>query len=106
MSSQQFISTAQYEELSNKYMELEKKLNEEREEYKIYYKYTRGSSNVINMLKNEESGNNEAFVNKEYFYENAYVETLKNKINLLIRHNDNLKDKIIGLNEHMANMGI
>jgi len=105
-NDQQFITIAQYEELSNKYMELEKKLKEEREEYKSYYKYVRESSNVINMIKNEELMNNEGFVNKEYFYEKSYIESLKNKINHLIRHNDDLKDKIIRLNEHMENMHV
>ena len=68
------------EELLKRIETLEKTLKEEREEYREYY----------NRCKN--NTNDEVYVDKDYYKESQYIETLKKQINVLINQNMYLKD--------------
>ena len=75
------------EQISN----MKKSIEEEREEYKIYYQYTKNTnynSSNINQLNDSD-----VYVDIEYYKEYVYINSLKTHINNLIKHIDVLKIK-------------
>lgn len=68
------------EELEKKVCDLQAKLDEEREEYKEFYKKAKDTKQEM------------LYVDENYFNEKLYIETLKKTINNLISQNNHLKD--------------
>lgn len=67
-------------ELEKKVCNLQAKLDEEREEFKEFYKKAKDTKQEM------------LYVDENYFNEKIYIETLKKTINNLISQNNYLKD--------------
>jgi len=83
--------------LKEQIFNMKKSIEEEREEYKKYYQYTKKTN--YNSSNINQFNDSDAYVDIEYYKESVYINSLKIYINNLIKHNDDLKKKIRELTE-------